>query len=82
MLYFQTGGEALEVDDLNDLQGTPSSGRYTTIGQGVPSNPVISVNSKGVASAVIGTTNSQVYSKRVFSSGTGKSILYWREVTQ
>jgi hypothetical protein len=79
-LYFQTGGGAKNVDDLSDLQGTPSSERYAVIGQGVPSNPVISVSNKGVASLVIGTTNSQVYSKQAFSSGTGRSILYWREV--
>jgi hypothetical protein len=82
VLYFQTGGGALDVDDLSDLQGTPSSQRYITIGQGVPSNPVISVDNKGIASVAIGTTNSQIYSDQVFSSGTGKSILYWREVTR
>jgi len=81
VLYFQTGGGALDVDDLSDLQGTPSSQRYITIGQGVPSNPVISVDNQGIASVIIGTTNSQIYSEQVFSSGTGKSILYWREVT-
>jgi type IV pilus assembly protein PilY1 len=80
MLYFQTGGGALNVDELTDLKGTPSSQRYTNIGQGVPSNPVISVNNKGVASIVIGTTNNQVFSKQAFSSRTGKSLLYWREV--
>lgn len=82
MFYFETGGGALNVDDLTDLKGTPSSQRYIKIGQGVPSNPVISVNNKGVASIVIGTTNNQVFSQQAFSSGTGKSLLYWREVTQ
>jgi hypothetical protein len=81
-LYFQTGGGALNVDELADLKGTPSSERYTVIGQGVPSNPVISVNNKGVASIVIGTTNNQVFSSQAFSSGTGKSLLYWREVSR
>jgi type IV pilus assembly protein PilY1 len=82
MLYFQTGGGALNVDELSDLKGTPSSSRYTVIGQGVPSNPVISVNNKGVSSIVIGTTNNQVFSDQAFSSGTGKSLLYWREVVR
>jgi PilY1 beta-propeller domain len=82
MLYFETGGGALNVDELTDLKGTPSSERYTVIGQGVPSNPVISVNNKGVASIVIGTTNNQVFSREAFSSGTGKSLLYWREVSR
>jgi len=79
-LYYATGGGALDVDELSDLKGTPSAQRYETIGTGVPSNPVISVNMKGTASIVIGTTSGQVFSKEAFSSGTGKSILYWREV--
>jgi type IV pilus assembly protein PilY1 len=79
-LYYATGGGALNVDELSDLKGTPSAQRYETIGTGVPSNPVISVNMKGTASIVIGTTSGQVFSKQAFSSGTGKSILYWREV--
>jgi len=82
MVYFQTGGGALNVDELTDLKGTPSSERYVKVGQGVPSNPVISVNNKGVASIVIGTTNNQVFSDQAFSSGTGKSLLYWREVVR
>jgi Tfp pilus tip-associated adhesin PilY1 len=79
-LYYKTGGGALNVNELTDLTGTPSAQRYETIGTGVPSNPVISVNMKGKASIVIGTTSGQVFSKEAFSSGTGKSILYWREV--
>ena len=80
MLYYQTGGGALNVDELIDLSGTPSSQRYINIGQGVPSNPVVSVNNKGKASIVIGTTNNQVFSQQAFSSSTGKTLLYWREV--
>jgi Tfp pilus tip-associated adhesin PilY1 len=79
-LYYKTGGGALNVDELTDLSGTPSTERYKKIGYGVPSNPVISVNMKGQATVIIGTTNSQVYSQDAFSSGTGKSILFWREV--
>jgi len=79
-LYFLTGGGALDMDELTDLQGTPSSQRFINIGQGVPSNPVISVNNKGKASIVIGTTNNQIFSQQAFSSGSGKSLLYWREV--
>jgi len=82
MLYYPTGGGALNVDELIDLKGTPSSERYKIIGSGVPSNPVISVNMKGKASIIIGTTNSQVFSQQAFSSGTGKTILYWREVAR
>ncbi len=80
VLYYKTGGGALNVDELSDLSGTPSAQRYIVIGQGVPSNPVISVNNKGEASIVIGTTNNQIFSQQAFSSGSGKSLLYWREV--
>lgn len=80
IVSYLSGGGALTVDELSDLGGTPSSQRYKTIGSGVPSNPIISVNTKGVASIVIGTTNNQVFSQQVFSPGAGKSILYWREV--
>lgn len=80
IVSYLSGGGALAVDELSDLSGTPSSERYKTIGLGVPSNPIISVDTKGVASIVIGTTNNQVFSQQVFSPGTGKSILYWREV--
>ena len=79
-LYYATGGGALDVDELSDLQGTPSAQRYKTVGFGVPSNPVISVNNKGKASIIIGTTSGQVFSQEAFSSGTGKNLLYWREV--
>jgi len=79
-LYYATGGGALDVDELSDLQGTPSAQRYKTVGFGVPSNPVISVNNKGKASIVIGTTSGQVFSSEVFSPTTNKELLYWREV--
>jgi Tfp pilus tip-associated adhesin PilY1 len=80
IVAYLSGGGALNVDELSDLSGTPSSERYKTIGLGVPSNPIISIDKKGVASIVIGTTNNQVFSQQVFSPGAGKSILYWREV--
>jgi hypothetical protein len=79
---YLSGGGALTVDELGDLEGSPSAQRYETIGVGVPSNPVISVNMKGKATVIIGTTSGQVFSQQAFSSGTGKSLLYWREVTR
>ena len=82
MVYYSTGGGALDIDELADLKGTPTSQRYKKIGAGVPSNPIISVSTKGKASIIIGTTNSQVFSQEAFSSETFKSILYWREVTR
>lgn len=81
-LYYKTGGGALNVDELSDLKGTPSSQRYVKIGQGIPSNPVISVSNQGVTSIIIGTTNNQIFSQQAFSSGSGRSLLYWREVTR
>lgn len=81
-VYYLTGGGALEVDELTDLKGTPSAQRYQKIGYGVPSNPVISVNTKGKATIVIGTTSGQVFSKEAFSGGIGRNLLYWREVTR
>jgi hypothetical protein len=80
MVHYTSGGGALNVDELIDLKGTPSTQRYKKIGVGIPSNPIISVNLRGKSSIVIGTTNSQVFSQEVFSYGKGKSILYWREV--
>jgi type IV pilus assembly protein PilY1 len=77
---YLSGGGALEVDDLSDLQGTPSAQRFKIIGGGVPSAPVISVNSKGQASVIVGTTSGQIFSKEAFSRKTNKEILYWREV--
>lgn len=81
-LYYKTGGGALDVDELADLQGPPSAQRYVKIGYGVPSNPVISVNTQGKASIVIGTTSGQVFSKEAFSGGIGRALLYWREVNR
>jgi len=79
-LKYDTGGGALNVDDLADLQGTPSAQRFKKIGQGVPSNPVLSTKMNGKTSLIVGTTNSQVFSQEAFTSEKGKSLLYWREV--
>jgi len=77
--YLSAGG-ALEVDDLVDLEGSPSQQRSKTIGAGAPSTPVITVNVKGVASVTIGTTSDQVLSTQIFSPSKSKEVLYWREV--
>jgi len=68
-LYYVTGGSAVGVDDLSDIKGEPSDKRYKDIGTGVPSNPVISVDTKGQASLIIGTTSSQVFQTRPFFWG-------------
>jgi hypothetical protein len=44
------------------------------------SAPVISVNSRGRASVLVGTTDGGVYSRPAYSLGGNKQLLYWREV--
>jgi type IV pilus assembly protein PilY1 len=80
IVEYLSGGGALTVDELSDLKGVPSSERSKMIGSGVPSAPVMTVNLKGKASVVIGTTSGQVYSSEAFSPQTNKEMLYWREV--
>jgi len=77
---YLSGGGALNVLSLADLQGSPSQQQSKTIGSGAPSAPVITVDLKGQASVTIGTTNNQVLSTQVFSPLSSKGILYWREV--
>jgi type IV pilus assembly protein PilY1 len=77
---YLSGGGALNVDDLVDLQGTPSEQRSKLIGSGAPSAPVITVDVKGQASVTVGTTSSQVLSTPIFSPSRSKEVLYWREV--
>jgi hypothetical protein len=74
-----SGGGALSVDSLVDLSGTPSQ-RSEQIGIGAPSAPVISVDLKGHAITIIGTTMGQLFSRIAFSPLSNKAILYWREV--
>jgi type IV pilus assembly protein PilY1 len=83
VVEYLSGGGALGVDELSDLK--ESAGQRTQpepIGAGIPSAPVITVNLKGKASFVIGTTSGQVYSSEAFSPTTNKELLYWREVTR
>lgn len=75
---FQSGGGALLVDDLGDLSGSTTE-RSKVIGSGVPSTPIITMNSSGQISIVIGTTENQIYSQEGFSPSTMKRVLYWRE---
>ena len=79
VLEFLSGVGALEVDDLSGFEGSPSKGSKK-IGTGAASHPVITVNMKGKASVIIGTTSGQVFSTQIFSPSKSKEILYWREV--
>ncbi len=83
VVHYLSGGGALLVDDLSDLKppATPSS-RSIVIGEGAPSTPVITINQKGKASVIIGTTEGKIYSKQAFSPDANKSLLYWREVVR
>jgi hypothetical protein len=59
------------------VEGRESAGgRSRNIGYGASSTPVISVNMKGKASVVIGTTSGQIYSAPAFSPTTNKAIMY------
>jgi type IV pilus assembly protein PilY1 len=79
VVEYHSGGGALLVDDMTDLSGTPGA-RFKEVGSGAPSAPVMSVNLKGKASTIIGTTKGQIYSQTSFSPSTNKEPIYWREV--
>jgi type IV pilus assembly protein PilY1 len=81
VVEYLSGGGALNLVDLADLSGTPTT-RSTQIGNGAPSAPVITINMKGKAALIIGTTLGQIFSKVGFSPTTNKSLLYWREVVR
>ncbi len=81
IVEYLSGGGALLVDEITDFSLTPSE-RSKMIGDGIPSAPVISINLKGKASIIIGTTSGQISSQKGFSSTTNKGLLYWREVVR
>ena len=83
VVEYLSGGGALNVDDMSDILNPPPDFVYKRsqeIGSGAPSAPVITVNMKGKASVIIGTTSGQIYSDPRFSIPTNKEILYWQEV--
>ena len=83
VVEFLSGGGALNVDEMSDILNPPSDFVYKRsqeIGSGAPSAPVITVNMKGKASVIIGTTSGQISSGEAFSPTTNREILYWREV--
>jgi len=80
MTEFRSGGGALNFSNEAYLTNETSS-RYVEIGSGMASAPVISVNSKGKAAVLVGTTDGGVYSRPAYFQGGNKKILYWREVT-
>ena len=79
VVEYLSGAGASGVDDLSDSGRSPSQ-RSKQIGVGVPSSPVIKVDSKGKASVTIGTTDGQLFSTQILSPSKSKGILYWREI--
>ena len=59
---------------------TPDVRVRTFTSAGIPSSPVISVSSEGVATLYFGTTGSTVKSLKIPSSAASKTLKYWREV--
>jgi type IV pilus assembly protein PilY1 len=79
VMEYRSGGGALEVDAMTDLEGSAGT-RWKIVGSGLPSAPAITINSKGQAAIIAGTTENQVYSQLGFSPGSNKRVLYWRQV--
>jgi hypothetical protein len=79
VMYYLSGGGALEVDAVSDFDGSAGT-RSKIIGSGLPSAPSITINSQGQATIIVGTTESQVYSQEAFSPASNKAMLYWRDV--
>lgn len=81
ILEYLSGGGAFLVDDYTDFLKPPSH-RYEVIGEGIPSPPVITVDHKGEAIVIVGTTSGEVFARKAFSPVTNKELLYWREVVR
>jgi type IV pilus assembly protein PilY1 len=79
MTEFRSGGGALNFS-MQAYLANVTSNRYIEIGSGMASAPVISVNARGRASVLVGTTDGGVYSRPAYSQGGNKQLLYWREV--
>jgi Tfp pilus tip-associated adhesin PilY1 len=80
--YLSGGGSGnLSEDAYTTGVLSEVSNRYVvTTGPGLPSAPVITINTTGVASVIVGTVSGQIMSKKAFSPARDNEILYWREV--
>lgn len=76
-----SGSSALYSASM-ELSSNPTADvRVRTFGSaGIPSSPVISVSSEGVATLYFGTTGSTVKSLKIPSPAASKTLKYWREV--
>ena len=77
---YQSGGGAAGFTDATYAAGTASGRSVVTTGSGLPSAPVITISTTGVASVIVGTVSGQIMSKNAFSPARDNEILYWREV--
>ena len=76
-----TGVSALYSATMEiSVSPTPDVRVRTFASAGIPSSPVISVSSEGVATLYFGTTGSTVKSLKIPSPTVSKTLKYWREV--
>jgi type IV pilus assembly protein PilY1 len=80
--YLSGGGAGnLSVDAYTTGVLSETSNRFVvTTGSGLPSAPVITISTTGVASVIVGTVSGQIMSKKALSPARDNEILYWREV--
>jgi type IV pilus assembly protein PilY1 len=77
---YLSGGGALNFADGTYATGTVSGRSVVTTGSGLPSAPVITISTTGVASVIVGTVSGEIMSTNAFSPVRDNEILYWREV--
>jgi Tfp pilus tip-associated adhesin PilY1 len=76
-----TGVSALYSATMEATSSPTTDARIRTFtSAGIPSSPVISVSSEGVATLYFGTTGSTVKSLKIPSPTVSKTLKYWREV--
>ncbi|MGQ9645247.1 MAG: pilus assembly protein [Thermodesulfobacteriota bacterium] len=78
VVEYVSGGGAFNLDHY--LQRIEPKERWRKIGSGVGSSPVITLNTKGEASVIVGTMDGQVFTTKTVPLSALKEILYWREV--
>ena len=75
-----TGMSSLYSSTAESSGATPDVRVRTFTSAGIPSSPVISVSSEGVATLYFGTTGSTVKSLKIPSPSSSKTLKYWHEV--
>jgi type IV pilus assembly protein PilY1 len=77
---YLSGGGAADFSDGTYATGRVSDRSVVTTGSGLPSAPVITISTTGVASVIVGSVSGQFTFKKAFSPARDNEILYWREV--